>query len=64
MNWPNSTHQMVQTLTGEPLHQEDAWAYFDSSMEDRPEVCPEVWNPTPVDPDLAMREVRLMCGGK
>jgi hypothetical protein len=31
--------------------------------EEKPEVCPEVHNTTPVDADRAMAAVRAMCAG-
>jgi hypothetical protein len=41
---------------------DECWAFFGAD-EPKPEVCPEVWNTTKVDPEYAMEMVRSMCKG-
>jgi hypothetical protein len=57
-SWPFNAGEM--TLTG------NGYVYIGPGMEvieeDRPEVCPEVWNTQPVDAEKAMAAVRSVCG--
>jgi hypothetical protein len=59
-SWPFNWVHTEPMLTG------SGYVYIGPGMEvieeERPEVCPEVWNTQPVDADKAMAAVRSVCG--
>jgi hypothetical protein len=59
-SWPFNTGEM--TLTGNGYVYIGPGIELEVTYEDRPEVCPEVWNTQPVDAEKAMAAVRAMCG--
>ena len=57
--WPNVECIVV---TDEDFELEATADAIDAALARKPEVPPEVWNDTPIDPDRAMAAVRAMCG--